>query len=140
MRVIAFVLLSISAFAACKNDPFINKEFATAVRVPLPGRIPTEISDGQHTFHVQMAKANTMPHFHAITSFGINIILLSDGMDDFLERETFYHELSHIAARLKEPIDGCKKRNEDESIELISPGMVTILGLNPEAATYIFAH
>jgi hypothetical protein len=132
--------LSVNAEAKCKEDPYIDHEFETAVRVPLPNRLPPEVTDGKKTFHVEMARFYSMKHFNAITNWESRTILLADNLSIDDERETFYHELSHVAARLKESIyDGCKRRNEDQAIELISPGMVELLRKNPAVLDYLLA-
>jgi hypothetical protein len=42
--------LSVNAEARCKEDPYIDHEFETAVRVPLPNRLPPEVTDGRKPF------------------------------------------------------------------------------------------
>jgi hypothetical protein len=138
--VLIYAGLSVEAEARCKDDPYIDHEFETAVRVPLPNRLPPEVTDGKRTFHVEMARFYSMKHFNAITNWDSRTILLADNLSIDDERETFYHELSHVAARLKESIyDGCKRRNEDQAIELISPGMVELLRKNPAVLDYLLA-
>jgi hypothetical protein len=144
LSIVSGILLALASAsivsAACRPDPYIDHEFERAVRIPLPGRLPTEISDGHHIFSVQMAKATSMPHFNGVTNYDARVILLADDLSADQERETFYHELSHVAARLKESIyDGCKRRNEDQAIELISPGMVELLRKNPGVLDYLLA-
>jgi hypothetical protein len=66
------------------------------------------------------------------------IIAISDQLTEEDKKETLYHELSHIAARISGvKQDPCKKRDEDDSIELFAPGMLKIFEQNPQIVQYL---
>jgi hypothetical protein len=92
-----------------------------------PAEVPEAIYAGKNRFQVEMRDGKKGFDCYGETSYGVqNYILLADNQDNWHTRETLHHEVSHIAAWLRDD-KACHFRDEDRAIEHLSSGWVDIL-------------
>lgn len=126
---IAVLALTVQAFASCATQGDLCPKLAHAPLSKLKSGVPPFIYSGAQTFYVEMRDGKVGSDCYGVTSFyrgRMGVVVLSDAMDDWHTKETLHHEVSHIAADLRD--DGkCKFKDEDQAVEHFSPGWVDIL-------------
>ena len=139
---LAVLLLSGVMSAQCRYTKSYDASLDAAWTAPKSKQVtlmPDFLRIDNKAINISLRDGSKMHGFDGVSNGAAPfVVIISDRLTEQERKETLYHELSHIAARLSGHIfNPCKKFDEDDSIELFTPVMVRILEQNPQLVQYL---